>query len=194
VSTVAVILAADTGEGFSSPKYLTSIDGVPMVRRVVLDSLEWNVHGRVVVIGPDDELVADAISDLSVTVIVDPEWEEGASSPLRAALDHIMRDRQVSNCVIARADQPGVSARVVDALVERAHETHADAVVPKYRYARGWPVVIGHGLLERLLGLEGDFQLHDVISTHASAIEEYHFDELGKQILDSADQVMHRRR
>ncbi len=194
MSTVAVILAADIGEGFSSPKYLTSIDGIPMVRRVVLDSLDWSVQGRVVVVGPDGELVADAISDLSVTVIVDPEWEEGASSPLRAALDHIMRDRQVSNCVIARADQPGVPARVVDALVERAQESHADAVVPKYRYARGWPVVVGHGLLERLLGLEGDFQLHDVISTHASAIEECHFDELGKQILDSADQVTHRRR
>lgn len=85
MSTVAVILAADTGEGFSSPKYLTSIDGVPMVRRVVLDSLEWNVHGRVVVIGPDDELVADAISDLSVTVIVDPEWEE---EPRRPSVRH----------------------------------------------------------------------------------------------------------
>lgn len=194
MSTVAVILAADLGEDFSSPKYLTLIDGVPMIRRVVLDSLEWSVEGRVVVIGPDDEPVADAIADLAVTVIVDPEWEEGASSPLRAALDHIMRDRQVSNCLIARADQPGVPARVVDALVERALESHADAVVPKYRYARGWPVVIGHGLLERLLGLEGDFRLHDVISMHASAIEEYHFDELGKQILNSADQVMHRRR
>lgn len=194
MSTVAVILAADTGEGFSSPKYLTPIDGVAMLRQVVLGSFDWNVQNRVVVIGPDHELVADAIADLSVTVIVDPEWEEGASSPLRAALDHIMRDRQVSNCVIARADQPGVPARVVDALVERAQDSHADAVVPKYRYARGWPVVIGHGLLERLLGLEGDYQLHDVISMHATTIEECHFDELGTQILNTADQVAHRRR
>ncbi len=194
MSIVAVILAADSGEDFPSPKYLTPIDGVPMIRHAVLDSLDWNVDGRVVVVGPDDEPVADAISDLAVTVIIDPEWEEGASSPLRAALDHIMKDRQVTNCVIARADQPGVPASVVDALVARAESSAAEAVVPKYRYARGWPVVIGHELLERLLGLEGDYQLHDVIAMHAANVEECHFDDLGKQILNSPDQVTQRRR
>lgn len=189
MSTVAIILAADAGEDFETPKYLAPIDGSPMLTRTLDDAESWNVDGVFVVLGPDAEAVADVISDASATVIIDPEWSEGASSPLRVALDLVMRDTSVTNCLIARGDQQGVTGEIVDALLDRAEETHADAVVPKYRYARGWPVLIGHSMLERLRGMEGDFKLHEVISTHAAAIEECRFDELTPPVLNTAADV-----
>jgi molybdenum cofactor cytidylyltransferase len=199
VSTVAIILAADTGEGFETPKYLAPMDGTPMLVKVLEDSKSWNVDSRVVVLGPDAEMVATEVaaaetSNAPATVIIDPEWAEGASSPLRVALDFVMMDHSVTNCLVARGDQPGVTADIVDALLHRAEETHADAVVPKYRYATGWPVLIGHSLLERLRGMEGEFNLHEVISMHAAAIEECWFDQLTPPVLNTSVDLLNQRR
>lgn len=198
MSTVAIILAADTGEGFETPKYLAPLDGTPMLAKVIEDSESWNVDSKVIVLGPDAEIVATEIlsnetSNVPLTVIIDPEWAEGSSSPLRVALDFVMMDHSVTNCLVARGDQPGVTSDIVDVLLHRAEETHADAVVPKYRYARGWPVLIGHSLLERLRGMEGEFKLHEVISMHAAAIEECWFDQLTPPVLNTSAALLNQR-
>lgn len=176
--TVAILLATDAGDGFAGPKYLTDVGGVPLIERAVSESLAWNVTDRVVVVGPDAEAVSDAIGTFSVTTLIDPEWEEGTSSPIRAALDLVTRDRSVTHCLFVRADQSDHPSGVVDELLRRAEASGADAVVPKYRYARGWPVVIGQHLFERLLGAEGDVDLLNVISMHADSIEECWFDRI----------------
>ncbi len=189
MSTVAIVLATDPGEGFASSKYATPIDGEPMLRVAVLAALSWRVDDCVVVLGPDAEQNAELIDDLKVTTILDPEWDEGASSPLRVALDLVTRDLGVERTVISRADQPGVGADVVDALLDRADQTQADAVVPKYRYQRGWPIVVGSPMWHRMLGLEGDYDLVSLISMHASSIEEVWFDTLAPPVFRKFDDI-----
>ena len=52
------------------------------------------------------------------------------------------------------------------------------AVVPKYRYRRGWPVVLSLDLFDLVLAMEGDADLHDVLATHGEEVEEVMFDHL----------------
>lgn len=189
LSTVAIILATDPGEGFPTSKYASLIDGEPMLRIAVREALSWSVDSCFVVLGPDAEDNATIIQDLDVTTILDPEWDEGSSSPLRVALDLVTRDLGVERTVISRADQPGVGADIVNALVARAVETQADAVVPKYRYQRGWPVVVGSPLWQRMLGLEGDYDVQSLISMHAATIEEVWFDRLAPPVLATIDDL-----
>jgi molybdenum cofactor cytidylyltransferase len=189
VSTVAIVLATDPGEGFTTSKFATVVDGEPLLRSTVASALSWRVDDCIVVLGPDADGNADLIDDFDVTVVIDPEWAEGASSPLRVALDLVTRDLGLERTVIARADQRDVNAEIVDRLIAVAVDTMADAVFPKYRYQRGWPIVVGSTMWQRLLGLEGDYDLHSLISMHAASIEEVWFDRLSPPIIASVDDI-----
>jgi molybdenum cofactor cytidylyltransferase len=182
VSTTAIILAADSNPEFPGPKYLASVVGEPMLQMVVDDAATWPVDEVVVVLGADAALIAEAIDFRGHTVIVDPEWSEGSASPLRAALDLASRDRSTHLCVIARGDQPGVDAVTVGALVDAANKEGADAVVPKYRYSVGWPVVLDDTLWNHLLGGEGTVDLLAVIASHGVSVEEVWFDHLAPTV------------
>lgn len=189
VSTVAIILAADAGRGFTSSKYLVPIQGSSMLSRAIEGSVAWNVDDRIVVLGSDAEPVAQTIRDDEVTVVVDPEWEEGSASPIRAALDLATRDRSVERCLLARADQFDIRPEVVNGLVAAAAISDADVVVPKYRYARGLPVVIGPDMWQYLLGQEGDVDILGAISLHAPSVDEVWFDRIAPVNLSTAEIV-----
>ncbi len=182
MSTTAIILAADSNPEFPGPKYLASVVGEPMLQMVVDDAATWPVDEVVVVLGADAALIAEAIDFRGHTVIIDPEWSEGSASPLRAALDLASRDRSTHLCVIARGDQPGVDAVTVGALVDAANKEGADAVVPKYRYSVGWPVVLDDTLWNHLLGGEGTVDLLAVIASHGVSVEEVWFDHLAPTV------------
>ena len=183
MSTVAVVLAAEPGEGFTGSKYLTHVHGAPMLEGIVKEVARWPVDDVVVVLGPDGEEIAERADLGAATIIIDPGWSEGEASPIRAALDLVTRDRSVNFIVLVRGDQPGVGAGVAEELIDVARESDADAVTPKYRYASGWPVVIGDGLWDRFLSIEGRLDVHDVISTYADSREDVWVDHLEPRVI-----------
>lgn len=185
MSTVAVVLAADPGEGFESSKYLGEVRGAPMLETIVNQVAQWPVDDVVVVLGSDSEEIAQQSNLAAATIIIDPGWNEGKASPIRAAMDLVTRDRSLDLIVLARGDQPGVDDTVVASLIDVARESGADAVVPKYRYARGWPVVVGSGLWGRFMTIEGELNVHDVIASHATAPEEVWVDHLEPHVIAS---------
>jgi molybdenum cofactor cytidylyltransferase len=194
MSIVAVILAADHGQGFPTPKYLSPVRGSTLLDAVVADATSWPVDEVMVVLGADAQEV-EAGADLKrVSVLVDPEWAEGAASPIRASLDLLSRDRGVSHVLLARGDQPGIGAGVVDRVVAAARSEGVDAVVPKYRYALGWPVAVARSLWDVFLGLEGAIDVHDLIATHASSTHEVWFDHLSPAVINGVDDLPRARR
>ena len=194
MTTTAVIVAADSSAEFDGSPYLVPIGGVPMLERIVRDARSWPVDDVVVVLGDRaDEIVAGCSLD-GATILIDPEWVEGGAAPLRAVLDLLSRDRDIRRIVLARGDQPFVGSEVVAALLEAAVDESSDVVLPKYRYATGWPIVISRGLWDLFLGLEGSIDIHDVLRSHVGAIDEVWFDRLSPAILRSPDDLPMRRR
>lgn len=189
MSTVAVVLAAEPGEGFEGPKYLSEIHGVPMLEGIVRDVARWPVDDVVVVLGSDGDEIAERADLGDATIIIDPGWSEGEASPIRVALDLVTRDRSVDRVVLVRGDQPGMEASVIDSLINVAADTEADAVTPKYRYADGWPVVIGPGIWNHFLSIEGSFDVLDVVATHAHTKEEVWVDHLEPPVISVRDDL-----
>ncbi|MGI9667844.1 MAG: nucleotidyltransferase family protein [Acidimicrobiia bacterium] len=178
MSTIAIVLAADQGEGFPTPKYTSQIRGVTLLDRVLSDVIEWPVDEVLVVLGADAAQVEETCDLNSVSVMVDPEWQEGSAAPLRAALDLVSRDRDVRRVVLARGDQPEIGPAVVTDLLDASRSSGAEAVIPKYRYAAGWPFVVNRGAWDLFLGLEGDANVHDVLVAHGTQIEELWIDRI----------------
>jgi molybdenum cofactor cytidylyltransferase len=194
MSTAAVILAADRGDGFAGPKYSVLVRGTPMLERVVADASMWPVDEVIVVLGADADAIEDACDLTQVSLVIDPEWDEGSASPLRAVLDLLSRDRNIERCVLARGDQPGVGAEIVGPLVDTAISSGAEAVIPKYRYAQGWPLVVSAALWDVFLGLEGEVNVLDVLTNHALSIEEVWLDHLPTPTLSSPGDIPSPRR
>ena len=188
---VAVVLANEPGSGFTDSKYLTDIGGTTLIDRVLADIAVWPVDETIVVLGPDAEEVVAAMAPTTATVVIDPEWEEGSAASLRVGLDVVERGPATDFVVIAMADQPGVDAADVAALIDAAEG--AAAVVPKYRYRRDFPVVLGRAVWERLLGSEGHIDLHDVLESHPEGVEEVWFEHLASPRIRAPRDVQSRR-
>ena len=189
MSTVAVVLAAEPAEGFVIPRYLADVHGAPMLEGVVKLVLKLPVDEVVVVLGSQAEEIVERIDLGRATIVIDPGWAEGGASPMRAALDLVTRDRAVDHVVLVRGDQPGIEREIAESLIEVAQDADADAVVPKYRYARGWPVVIGAALRDRLLSLEGSLDVLDVIASHAKTVQEVWVDRLEPHVVATKDDL-----
>jgi molybdenum cofactor cytidylyltransferase len=183
MSSVAIILAADPGEGFIGSKYLTATEDGLLLDRVVTDAAAWPVDEVIVVLGADADEIEMACDLSKVSVLVDPEWAEGGASPIRAVLDLLSRQRGIEACVFARGDQPGITAETVSAMLE-ALDDETEVVFPKYRYARGWPIVVSPSLWEVLLRLEGGLDLPLVLSSHTNDIGEVWLDRIAPPIYE----------
>lgn len=189
--TVAVVLANDPGTGFAESKYLTPVGETTLIDRVLADVASWPVDETIVVLGPNAEEIIDSMAPTTATVVLDLEWNEGSAASLRVGLDVVERGPATDLVVIAMADQPGVAAADVAALIDAAEG--AAAVVPKYRYRRDYPVVLGRGVWERLLGSEGDIDLHDVLESHPDGVEEVWFEHLASPRIRSSGDLQRRR-
>lgn len=176
--TVALVLAVDPGSGFDGSKYLAHVGSRGLLESVVDDVRTWPVDDVVVVLGPDDEEVARTADLGDALLVLDPEWGEGLAASLRAGLDTVARAGGVDRVVLAHGDQPGVGPEMVVPLVEAAAAPGCIAAVPKYRYARGWPIVLGRDLWERFLGFEGDVDVLAQLETHRDGVCEVWFDRL----------------
>ncbi len=177
--TVAVVLANDPGSGFTGSKYLSDVGGITLIDRSLAGASVWPVDEVVVVLGPEAEDIAAALESWDGTVVIDPEWEEGLAASLRVGLDVALRGPETDLVVIAFADQIGVPASDVSALLKAVEAAEgAVAVVPRYRYRRGLPIVLARTVWEHLLGLEGDVDLLGFLESHPDGVTEVWFDHL----------------
>ena len=192
-----LILAADALDD-GSPRALgkwgrtTTIEHVVSLIAPLFDT-------TVVVLGSEGERVADTTQLGDAIVIVDPEWPEGVSSPLRAGLDTLSRSSDVAHAVVIDVATPQVDAGVIAELIDAHLATpHAlpgrrigdrAATVAKYRYARSGPIVLARELWERFLSLEGSTPILQMLSAHPDWVAEIWIDQLPPVEVHDADDL-----
>jgi CTP:molybdopterin cytidylyltransferase MocA len=106
----------------------------------------------VVVVGYRGDEVRAALAGDDVTVVDNPEWEEGIASSLRAALTTLMLIDEVGSVAIGLADQPLVAPGVYEALTG----VDGGIVVAQYDGQPGNPVKLARSLWREALNLRGD--------------------------------------
>jgi len=189
MSTTAIILAAGPSRRLGKPKQLLPWGGPTLLGRVVAQTLGWPVDSVWVVLGSRFEEVWQSVDFGDAGVVENPEWEEGMASSMRVGLDVASRDPSTEAAFIVMGDQPGIDPAVVDALLEHRKTSDALAVVPKYRYVRGHPVLIARTLWSRLMSLEGDQGGRDLLQAHPEWVEEVIFEQLAPRDVDTSDDV-----
>ncbi len=185
----ALVLAAGGSRRLGRPKQLEAWGRTTLLGHVVERVRSFPVDEAWIVLGADINAVLTNVDLTGFGVIENPEWEEGLASSLRAGLDALTRMSKVDAVMIVLGDQPEISTEVVTQLVERHRGSKAMAIVPKYRYTAGNPVIVRRELWPRLMSLEGDEGAKRLLTAHPEWVEEVWFERLPPRDVDTAADV-----
>lgn len=181
----ALVLAAGGSSRLGTPKQLLPWGDTTLLGHVLETVRALPFDEMFVVIGANGDEILDTVDLGGAIVIENPEWEEGMASSLRVGLDAVLRLSRADAVIIFLGDQPDVSEEVVNGLLEARRSTKRQAIVPKYRYMWGNPVVVERALWPRLMSLEGDEGAKRLLQAHPEWVHEVWFEQRPPRDIDT---------
>ncbi|WP_067337297.1 NTP transferase domain-containing protein [Stappia indica] len=167
-------------------KLLARIDGEPLVRIAAKAALASGLSGLTVVTGHMAEEVAAALSGLDVALVQNPDYADGMAGSIRTGVKALGPDADAA--MILLADMPGITAAVLDRLIE-AYRPHdgVTLVLATTHGKRGNPVLWDRSHFDALARLEGDTGARHLIGQNASAMREVEIGEAARLDLDTRE-------
>ena len=180
----ALLLAADPGEGFENTRWLARWGATTLIEHVVAGTSDWPVDEVVLVLGPEADRIVDECDLGDVTIVINPEWEEGEAGSVRVGVDVLARGEE-GPLVVSYGSIPGMGADDVAAVVDGHDGEESLVTVTTYRYVTDAPYVIEPELWPRLLGREGDASLDILWKAHPEWVRDVHVDRLPPRRIDT---------
>ncbi len=164
-----VLLAAGASTRMGRPKQLIEVGGRPLVVRAVeaaLASVAWPV---VVVVGAHAEAIRPVLARHPVLVADNPAWTEGMASSLRTGVATLQAfSRTLDGALVAVADQPAFSAKVIARLVEAHRATGRGIAAARYAGRLAVPALFDRTHFAALAALTGEGGARQYLADHAA--------------------------
>jgi len=180
-----IILAAGEAKRFGTPKQLLDYGGKPFVLHIAQTALAAGLSPVVVVTGAHADRVEAVLDDVPVKIARNGAWQSGQSSSIRAGLD--LLPANTGSCLFLLADQPQVSAPVINALIERHRQELPPVVAPLVAGQRANPVLFDRITFPALRTLTGDVGGRAIFSEYPPLYLTWHDEGLLVDIDTPAD-------
>lgn len=173
----SIILAAGQSRRMGDTnKLLVTVDGKPMVRWAVEAALASAATPVFVILGHQSDRVRDALTDLDVTFVDNPEFADGISASVRRGVAALPPD--VDGALVILGDMPKVGSALIDRLVAAYNPVEGRALcIPTWRGKRGNPVLIGKQFFAEIQDLSGDVGARPLISQYPELTCEVDMDD-----------------
>lgn len=135
-----VILAAGDSSRMGFPKQLAEYKGKTILETVI-DTVTTNFNETVVVLGHENDTIAEKLDFKESTILINQNWEEGIVSSIRTALFYLSENKEIQSAMIFMADQPAVNNKIIEKLVNIKNKED-EVVISKYRYKLNYPILI----------------------------------------------------
>ena len=171
VAVGAVLLAAGAGSRLGhKPKSLLELGGVPLIRRQLIALSGAGVDEVVVVLGHHAELIEPVVQTFPVTVVRNPNPDEGQVSSQRIGLAALTG--KLDAVIVALADQPLLNAQDITALIGayKKRPEGTEVVFPQVAGERGNPVIFSNDVREQILAGEVNVGCRQWQAAHADAV------------------------
>jgi molybdenum cofactor cytidylyltransferase len=161
-----LVLAAGGSTRLGRPKQLLPYGRSTLLGHVLDVARECPFDQRLCVVGGGAGDVLACVDFAGVEVVENPEFGEGCSSSIAAALGAV--DPRAEVLVLMLGDQPGVSAATVAALLAG----HAGAPLAACAYAdgRGHPLAFARAVFPELAALHGDKGVWKLLDRYGPAV------------------------
>jgi molybdenum cofactor cytidylyltransferase len=199
----AIILAAGQSSRFraaggsEATKLAADLDGKPIVRRVAEAAVGSKAIPVVAVAGHARNSVEASVAGLGIELAFNAQFASGIASSLRVGLAAMPRD--IAGALVLLGDMPWIDSRLIDALIDAflvLAGKDALAAVPCREGRRGNPVLLGRGLFEAAMRLEGDQGARRLIDgLNANQLVEVEASDIGVSLdIDTPDDLAAARR
>jgi molybdenum cofactor cytidylyltransferase len=167
-----ILLAAGASLRMGKPKQLLLYEGETLLKRAVRSASESKADPVIIVLGSEADVSRDEIAEMDVRVVVNQGWQEGMSSSIRCGLDALEAAGQAQAVVLMLCDQPFVSVKVINRLIEAYQTEHPTLVASEYESegekTLGVPALFSHALFSELMSLRGAEGAKRIIERHRS--------------------------
>lgn len=149
----AVILAGGESRRMGLPKLALELEGRTLLARAVATTLQVTPY-VVVVVGAYAELYATLARAAGAKVIVNPDWNEGLASSLRAGIKSLPEEADAA--LILLGDQPLVTAEHFEKMLNVYRSSASTLVFSSYSGVCGAPTLLDRSLFGAVQTLRGD--------------------------------------
>jgi molybdenum cofactor cytidylyltransferase len=161
-----LVLAAGGSQRLGRPKQLLPYGSATLLDHVLDTARSCRFDQLLCVIGGGADAVRDGVRLDGVEVVENPEFGEGCSSSIAAALGAV--DSGCEVLVLMLGDQPGVTAATVATLL--AGRGAAPIAACRYADGRGHPLAFSRDLFGDLRALHGDKGVWKLLDRHAHEV------------------------
>jgi molybdenum cofactor cytidylyltransferase len=162
----AVILAAGESARLGRPKQLVEYGSKTLIAHAIGTAQLSSCDEIIVVVGAHADLIRREIESYPVKIVENPNWNEGKASSIRAAVNAVSHQPEVSSGILfLTCDQPGVPWELLNELVDHFRLSYEAPVACAYAATIGIPAVIPRRLFQQLLRLRDDHGAQMILKT-----------------------------
>ncbi len=168
-AVAGVLLAAGTSSRMGSNKLLFELEGESILRGAARRALAAGVSPLLVVLGHEAERAERELAGLPCQVVINPGYEQGINSSLKAGVSAVPAEAQA--VVVMLADMPFVTPEMLAGLIARFRSSDAPLVISDYEGVNAPPMLYDRSLFGELLTMTGEGCGRQVVKQHRGEAE-----------------------
>lgn len=177
MSTIGLmILAAGASTRMGTPKQLLLFQGRSLLRYIAEEAIASCCDPVVVVLGSQAERIKLEVDALALHIVENQQWTEGMGTSILTGMTALTAINQdLDAVVIILCDQPFVSHRLLNQLVEAYRATQSPIIASAYANILGVPALFDRSLFTELMTMNANIGAKFLINQHTKRVFQVSF-------------------
>jgi molybdenum cofactor cytidylyltransferase len=181
--TGIIILAAGSSSRMGQAKQQLVYQEKTLLQLAIQAAIGVDDAKVLVVLGADHQTIMADVDSKLVSIVVNPDWEQGMASSIRAGIAALQElYPQIESALIMLCDQPFVDAALLQQLVDASVQNPDLIVASAYQNTVGVPVLLGKHWFDKLVTLQGQEGAKQLLMQHPDNVIAVPFEKGGIDI------------
>ena len=174
----AIVLAAGASTRMGGRvKQLLPWRGKTLIENAIELAMQSQADETLVVLGAHADAIRPVIEKTRARIAVNPQWEEGHATSIRAGLNALAPE--IAAAIFINADQPFLTREVINALIQRYRDMDAPIIASVFAGKRSSPVLFDRAYFLELEDLRGEQGGRELLAKYSVARVEFDDARLG---------------